>query len=81
MAGRAIALVGVVVGIPPEIAIGQAVWRIFAMSLASRRDPVVVAWVTAARRRGGAVVANLLALGPALVASRPYAAGELLRTQ
>jgi hypothetical protein len=43
-------------------------------------NPVVVAWVTATIAAGGLLLANLLALGPALAASRLRPA-QLLRTQ
>lgn len=76
----AIALVGVVVGIPAGIAVGQAVWRLFATSIGVAPDPFVVAWVTAAIAGGVLVLANLLAIGPALGAAR-LSPGELLRTQ
>jgi hypothetical protein len=74
----AIALVGVVVGVPVGIAAGEAVWRLFADSLGVVPVTVVVAWVTAAVAGGVLVGANLLALGPALASARSRPS-ELLR--
>jgi hypothetical protein len=76
----AIALFGVVVGVPVGIAVGDAVWRLFANSLGVVPVVVVVAWVTAAVAGGVVVLANLLALGPALASARSRPA-ELLRNQ
>lgn len=76
----AIALVGVVVGVPVGIAVGEAVWRLFANSLGVVPVVVVVGWVTAAVAGGVLVLANLLALGPALASARSRPA-ELLRSQ
>ncbi len=76
----AIALVGVVVGVPVGIAVGEAVWRLFANSLGVVPVAVVVGWVTATVAGGVLVLANLLALGPALASARSRPA-ELLRNQ
>jgi ABC-type lipoprotein release transport system permease subunit len=65
-----IALIGIVVGVPAGIAIGRAVWRVFAESLGVVPDPVVTAWIFLAIVGGTLVVANLLAIGPALVSAR-----------
>ena len=75
-----IALVGVVVGVPVGIAVGGAVWRLFANSLGVVPVVVVVAWLTAAVAGGVVVLANLLAIGPALASARSRPA-ELLRNQ
>jgi hypothetical protein len=75
-----IALIGVAVGVPLGIASGEAVWRAFAGSLGVVPDPVLTAWVLAAIAAGVVVLANLLALGPALVSSRLRPA-ELLRIE
>jgi ABC-type lipoprotein release transport system permease subunit len=74
------ALVGVVIGVPVGIAVGEAVWRLFANSLGVVPVAVVVAWVTVALAGGVVVLANLLALGPALMSARSRPS-ELLRRQ
>jgi ABC-type lipoprotein release transport system permease subunit len=76
-----VALVGVVVGIPLGVAVGQAVWRAFATNLGAVPVSTVPVWVIAALGVGVIVVANLLAIAPALVAARSKIAGQLLRTQ
>jgi ABC-type lipoprotein release transport system permease subunit len=75
-----IGLVGIVLGVPLGVAVGQAVWRAFADNLGVVPTSVVLAWVMAAVAVGTLVVANVLALGPAFVASRARPAG-LLRTE
>ncbi len=75
-----VALVGIVVGVPAGVAVGRLVWRVFADHLGVVPVPVVAGWVIAAVALGTLVVANLLALGPALVAARSRPA-TLLRTE
>ena len=75
-----VALVGVVVGVPAGVAVGRLVWRVFADHLGVVPVPVVAGWVIATVALGTLVVANLLALGPALVAARSRPA-TLLRTE
>jgi len=75
-----LASIGIVVGTPIGIVIGQAVWRAFANNLGVFPISVVQVWLLAALVAGVFVVANLLAVAPALVATRARA-GELLRTQ
>jgi hypothetical protein len=74
-----VALVGVVVGIPLGLAVGQAVWRAFAASLGAVPVAIVPVGVIAALGVGVLVVANLLAVAPALAAARPKTARQLLR--
>ena len=74
------ALIGAVVGIPLGIATGVAVWRLFAENLGVVPDSVVVAWLLVLVGAGAIVIANLLALGPAVVSSRERPA-ELLRME
>ena len=69
-----VAAVGIVLGIPLGIAAGRLVWSAFASNLGVVADPVVKAWVVVAVAVGTLVVANLLAVGPALVASWTRAA-------
>jgi hypothetical protein len=72
--------VGIVIGVPAGIAIGRLVWEAFADALGVVSVPVVAVEIIAAVAVGTLVVANLLAVGPALVASRSRPAG-LLRTE
>jgi ABC-type antimicrobial peptide transport system permease subunit len=74
-----VALVGIVVGIPLGLAVGQAVWRAFATNLGVVPIAIVPAWVIAALGVGVLVVANLLAVAPALAAAGPKTARQLLR--
>ncbi len=76
-----VALVGIVVGIPLGVAAGQVVWRAFATNLGVVPVATVPVWVIAALGAGVIVVANLLAIAPALAAARSKTAGQLLRTQ
>ncbi|HUB69971.1 MAG TPA: FtsX-like permease family protein [Acidimicrobiales bacterium] len=65
-----IAVVGIVVGVPAGIAAGRAVWQAFAGNLGVLPVAVVsVAWMSALGL-GVLLVANLLAVGPAIFASR-----------
>ena len=72
-----VAAIGIVLGVPLGIAAGRLVWDAFASNLGVLAVPVVTAWEVAAIAAGTLVVANLLAVGPALVASRTRAASLL----
>ena len=72
-------LVGLVFGVPAGIAAGRAIWQLFARSLGVFPDPVVAPWVIVAVAAGAFVVANALAIGPAVVAARSLPA-SLLRS-
>ena len=72
-----VAAIGIVLGVPLGIAAGRLVWNAFASNLGVVAVPVVTPWVVAAIAVGTLVVANLLAVGPALVASRTRAASLL----
>jgi len=74
-----LASIGVVVGVPVGIALGQAVWRAFASNLGAVPVAVVPVWLIVALVAGVAVMANLIAVGPALVATRSRPS-DLLRT-
>ncbi len=76
-----VALVGIVVGIPLGVAVGQEVWRAFATNLGAVPVTTMPIWVIAALGTGVLVVANLLAIAPALAAAKSKTAGQLLRTQ
>lgn len=75
-----IALVGVVIGIPLGIAVGQVVWRAFATNLGTVPVATVPVGLIVALGAGVLVVTNLLAIAPAL-AARSRNAGQFLRTQ
>ena len=74
-----VALVGIVVGIPLGVALGRAVWRAFAYNLGAVPVSVVPVEVMAALGVGVLVVANLLAVAPAVVAARSKTTAQLLR--
>jgi hypothetical protein len=76
-----VALVGIVVGIPLGVAVGQVVWRAFATNLGAVPVATVPVWLITALGAGVVVVANILAVAPALAAARSKTAGQLLRTQ
>lgn len=73
-----IALFGVIIGVPVGLAAGKAVWNAFANNLGAVPVSVVPVWVIGALIAGVFVVANLLAVGPALLATRSKSA-TLLR--
>jgi ABC-type lipoprotein release transport system permease subunit len=75
-----VALVGIVIGVPAGIAIGRAVWGLFAHSLGVLSVTEVTAWVIVAVAAATVVVANLLAIGPAIIAARSRPA-SLLRSE
>jgi ABC-type lipoprotein release transport system permease subunit len=72
-----VAVIGILLGIPLGIALGRVVWSAFASNLGVPAPPVVTVWVIAAIAVGTLVVANVLAVGPAFVASRAKAASLL----
>jgi hypothetical protein len=74
-----LALVGIVIGVPVGTVVGQAVWMAFANNLGAVPVSVVPIWLIVALGAGVLVVANVIAVGPALVATRSKA-GDLLRT-
>jgi ABC-type lipoprotein release transport system permease subunit len=75
-----VALVGIVVGVPLGIAVGQWVWRAFATNLGAVPAVVVSPWLLVLLAGGVLIAANLLAIGPAVAAQR-RTAGQLLRMQ
>ncbi len=72
-----VALIGLVGGVPLGVAIGRLAWRAFADYLGVVPVPVVTPWEVVAIVVGTLVVANLLAAGPAMVASRMRPASAL----
>jgi hypothetical protein len=74
-----VALVGIIAGLPLGAAAGRAIWRAFAANLGVVPVSVVPVGLLGVLAAGVLVVANALAIGPALVASRAHP-GELLRT-
>jgi hypothetical protein len=75
-----VALVGIVIGIPFGVAAGDAVWRAFAKNLGVVPVSVVPVPLIAVLAAGALVVANLIAVAPAITAAR-CEPGELLRAQ
>jgi ABC-type lipoprotein release transport system permease subunit len=73
-----LALVGIVIGVPLGLAVGQEVWRTFASNLGVVPVAVVPVWLVVGLAAGVLVVANLLAIAPALAAARSRP-GQLLR--
>ncbi len=74
-----LALIGIVVGVPLGIAAGEAVWRAFANNLGAVPVAVVPTWLIVVLAAAVVAVANVVAIGPALVATRSRPS-ELLRT-
>jgi ABC-type antimicrobial peptide transport system permease subunit len=74
----ALALVGILVGVPVGLAVGEAVWKAFASNLGVVPVAVVPVWIVVGLGIGVVVVANLLAIAPALAATRSRP-GQLLR--
>ena len=74
------ASVGIVVGIPLGIVVGRLIWKAFATNLGAVPVPTVPAWAIAALALGVFVVANLLAVVPAVASARRRSVGQLLRT-
>jgi ABC-type antimicrobial peptide transport system permease subunit len=72
-----VAAIGIALGVPLGIAAGRLVWDAFASNLGVVAVPVVTPWVVASIAAGTLVVANLLAVGPALAASRTRTASLL----
>jgi len=76
-----VALVGIVVGIPLGLVVGRLIWNAFASNLGAVPVPTVPAWAITALALGVLVVANLLAVVPAVTSARRRSVGQLLRTQ
>jgi hypothetical protein len=74
-----LAVVAIVIGVPVGVVIGQAIWRAFVNYLGAVPVSVVPIWLIGVLVAGVIVVANLIAIAPALVATRSKP-GDLLRT-
>jgi putative ABC transport system permease protein len=74
-----LAVVGIVVGVPTGVVVGGSIWRAFANNLGAVPVSVVPVWLIALLVAGVLVVANLIAVAPALVATRSKPR-DLLRT-
>jgi hypothetical protein len=74
-----LALVGIAIGVPLGVVIGGAVWRAFANNLGAVPVAVVPTLLIGGLAAGVIVVANFIAIAPALAATRSKA-GDLLRT-
>ena len=71
-------VVGIVVGVPLGIAAGNLAWRAFARNLGVVPVSVVAAWTLASVAAGAIVLANVIAVIPAVTAAHTQP-GELLR--
>ncbi len=76
-----VAVVGVVVGVPLGIVVGRLVWNAFATNLGAVPVPAVPGLTIAALAVGVLVVANVLAVIPAVTSARRLSVGQLLRTE
>ncbi len=76
-----VALVGIVVGIPLGIVVGRLIWKAFATNLGAVPVTTVPASSIAALALGVLVVANLLAVIPAVASARRRSVGQLLRAE
>jgi len=65
-----LALIGIIVGVPLGVVVGRATWKAFANNLGAVPVSIVPIWLVVVLVAGVIVVANLLAIGPALVAMR-----------
>ena len=75
-----VAIIAIALGVPIGIAAGQAIWRLFAVSLGVVPVPVVHAWPIAVIAAGVLVTANVLAAIPAVSAARSRP-GRVLRAE
>jgi hypothetical protein len=73
-----LAVVGIVIGVPLGLAIGEVVWRVFATNLGVVPVSVVPVGIVVGLAAGVVVVANVIAVAPALAATRSRP-GQLLR--
>ncbi len=76
-----VALVGIVVGVPLGIVVGRVVWNAFATNLGAVPVAAVPGLTIVVLALGVLVVANVLAVIPAVSSARKRSVGQLLRTQ
>jgi ABC-type antimicrobial peptide transport system permease subunit len=76
-----VALVGIVIGIPLGIVVGRVVWNAFAINLGAVPVATVPGLTIVVLGIGVFVVANALAVIPALTAARRRSVGRLLLTE
>jgi ABC-type lipoprotein release transport system permease subunit len=76
-----VALVGVIIGIPLGIVVGRVVWNAFATNLGAVPVATIPGVTIAVLAIAVVVVANALAVIPALTSARGRSAGQLLRTE
>jgi hypothetical protein len=74
-----LAVIGITVGVPLGVLVGKAVWTAFANNLGVIPISVVPGWLIALLAAAVLVAANVIAVVPALAATRSNAA-DLLRT-
>lgn len=75
-----VAVIGIVLGVPLGIAAGRLVWSAFATNLGVVETPVITTALLVAVALGTLVIANVLAVVPALLAARARPA-SLLRSE
>jgi ABC-type lipoprotein release transport system permease subunit len=76
-----VVVVGLLVGIPLGVVVGRAVWNAFASNLGAVPVATVPLGLIAVIGAGILVVANLLALAPAMMAARTTSAEQLGRAE
>ncbi len=76
-----VALVGIVLGVPLGIVVGRVVWNAFATNLGAVPVAAVPGLTIVALAIGVLVVANALAVFPAVTSARRRSVGQLLRTE
>jgi ABC-type antimicrobial peptide transport system permease subunit len=74
-----VAVVGIVIGVPLGIVVGRAVWETFARNLGAVPVSLVPILLLGALVAGVLAVANVIAIAPALAATRSRPT-DLLRT-
>ncbi len=76
-----VALIGIVVGVPLGIVVGRVVWNVFATNLGAVPVAAVPGLTIAALAMAVLVVANALAVIPAVTSARRQPVAQLLRTE